>query len=194
MLAKEQEAAAIDRAAAQARAAAEAEAARRQAEADLADALKEAELQGSARQEAVSELSELRAARDVYSQISAIPLSPSPLRGLDSSDFDSAADCTSTAERSAMPLFVSTQQLAAMQERLEALEAAQLIPSVVRESVEDSVADFIELRAGIGVEATAGQVLASPAAAAVRKFVALSEVARSDGVFARQLRRKLQLS
>ena len=80
-----------------------------------------------------------------------------------------------------------------MQERLEALDAAQLIAPVERESVEDLIADFVELQAGIGVEATVKQVLSSPAALTVRKFVALSEVARSDGVFARQLRRKLKL-
>jgi hypothetical protein len=187
--AKEQEAAAISHAAAQARAAEEA---RQQVEADLADALKEAELQGSARQEAVSELSELRAVQDVHSQIGALPVSPSPLPAvLDSSTVSSMA--SNSRESAAVPLSVSMHQLASLQERLEALDAAQLISSVVRESVEDLVADFVELQAGIGVEVTGKQVLSSPAAVTVRKFVALSEVARSDRVFARQLRRKLQL-
>ena len=193
MLAKEQEAAAIDRADAQARATTEAEEACREAAAELVEALKEAELQGSARQEAMSELSELRAVRDAQHQIAELPMSPSQLSTLECSNIGPTTADNSEID-AANPLFVSTQKLASLQERVEALNEAQLIPSTIRESIEDSVADFVELRAGIGVDVTIEQVVSSPAAVAVRKIVALSEVARSEGVFARQLRRKLQLN
>jgi hypothetical protein len=85
---------------------------------------------------------------------------------------------------------VSTEQLASLQARLEALHRAQLISSPARESIEDALADFIEMSSGIGHEVTAEHVMSSPVAAKARKIVALSEGVRSDGVFARQIRRK----
>jgi hypothetical protein len=46
------------------------------------------------------------------------------------------------------------------------------------------------MSSGIGHEVTAEHVMSSPVAAKARKIVALSEGVRSDGVFARQIRRK----
>ncbi len=77
---------------------------------------------------------------------------------------------------------ISEEQLATLQARLQALQDAQLLTKDEVCTIEDAVADCIEL-----MPATASTV---PAVANVLKMVALSERIAADGSFARQLRRK----
>eukprot|EP01045_Picozoa_sp_COSAG04_P015949 COSAG04_NODE_1298_length_7325_cov_2.902989_4_plen_162_part_00 len=84
---------------------------------------------------------------------------------------------------------VTDEQLAALEARLEALHAAQLISDDELFAVEDCVADFFEAKAAFEVVTTevAGT---NRAVGKVHKLVVLSEGVAKDAVLARQLRRK----
>ena len=77
---------------------------------------------------------------------------------------------------------ISEAQLAKLQSRLQALRDAQLLTEDEVYTVEDAVADCIEL-----MPATASTV---PAVDNMVRMIALSERITADGSFARQLRRK----
>ena len=80
---------------------------------------------------------------------------------------------------------VTEEQLAALQSRLDAMHAAQLLTDDEVFALEDVVADFIAL--GL---VTAEMASAHPTAAKLLQLVRLSEGIASDGSFARQARRK----
>jgi hypothetical protein len=84
---------------------------------------------------------------------------------------------------------ISEQQLAALSERLEAIHAAGLITDAELYALEDSVADFIELKTSFDV-ITIETVRTNSVAEKLHKLVGLSAGMRADGTFARQLRRK----
>jgi hypothetical protein len=77
---------------------------------------------------------------------------------------------------------ISEAQLATLQSRLQALRDAQLLTEDEVYTVEDAVADCVEL-----MPATASTV---PAVDNMVRIIALSERITADGSFARQLRRK----
>ena len=93
---------------------------------------------------------------------------------------------------------VTDTQVKALQTRLEALHAAQLISDDELFVLEDIVADFVELEASTmpamrpitleAVHTSAGDACAP--AAKLLKLVALSERLATDAAFARQARRK----
>ena len=91
---------------------------------------------------------------------------------------------------------VSEEQLVTLQARLESLHSAQLLSDAEVYSLEDAVADYVELKASM-----AGQVItedliyssvaqACGAASRLHKLVTLSGSMAGDAAFARQLRRK----
>ena len=84
---------------------------------------------------------------------------------------------------------VTDEQLAALEARLEALHAAQLISDDELFAVEDCVADFFEAKAMFEV-VTMEVANANSAVGKVHKLVVLSEGVARDPTFARQLRRK----
>ena len=84
---------------------------------------------------------------------------------------------------------VTDEQLAALEARLEALHAAQLISDDELFAVEDCIADFFEAKATFEV-ATLEIAGANRAVGKVHKLVLLSEGVAKDPMLARQLRRK----
>ena len=84
---------------------------------------------------------------------------------------------------------VSAERLSALQARLEAVHAAQLLSDDALHALEDIVADFFDLVASIGV-VTTGMASAHSAASKLMKLVVLSERMTSDAAFARQCQRK----
>ena len=84
---------------------------------------------------------------------------------------------------------VTDAQLAALEARLEALHAAQLISDDELFAAEDGVADFFEAKAMFEV-VTMEVANANSAVGKVHKLVVLSEGVARDPTFARQLRRK----
>ena len=92
---------------------------------------------------------------------------------------------------------ISDEELIALQARLEALHAAELLAEAELFAVEDLVADFVELQATVpsgGVlsqEAIYSAVGGSCAPAVkLHKLVRLSNKMGSDAAFARQVKRK----
>ena len=86
---------------------------------------------------------------------------------------------------------VTDEQLAALEARLEALHAAQLISDDELFVLEDCIADFLEAKATFGLEAVTAEVAsAHRAVGKVHKLVVLSEGVPRDPMLARQLRRK----
>ena len=84
---------------------------------------------------------------------------------------------------------VTTEQLEALQTRIEAVHAAQLLSEEERFALEDQLADFVELKASRAL-ITREMSMHLPAVGTVSKLVALSEGMANDAVFARQARRK----
>ena len=84
---------------------------------------------------------------------------------------------------------VSAERLSALQARLEAVHAAQLLSDDALHALEDIVADFFDLVASIGV-VTTGMASAHSAASKLMKLAVLSERMTSDAAFARQCQRK----
>ena len=86
---------------------------------------------------------------------------------------------------------VADGQVQALEARLEALHAAQLISDDELFVLEDCIADFLEAKATFGLELVTAEVAsAHRAAGKVHKLVVLSEGVARDPTFARQLRRK----
>ena len=84
---------------------------------------------------------------------------------------------------------VSAERLSALQARLEAVHAAQLLSDDALHALEDCVADYFDLVASIGV-VTTGMAGAHSAASKLMKLAVLSERMTSDAAFARQCQRK----
>ena len=84
---------------------------------------------------------------------------------------------------------VTDAQLEALQMRLEALHAAQLISDDELFVLEDHVTDFFEAKAMFEV-VTVEVAHANSAVGKVHKLVALSEATTKDAGLARQVRRK----
>ena len=84
---------------------------------------------------------------------------------------------------------VTDEQLAALEARLEALHAAQLISEDELFAAEDCVADFFEAKAVFEV-VTVEVAQTNRAVGKVHKLVLLSEGVAKDPMLARQLRRK----
>ena len=84
---------------------------------------------------------------------------------------------------------VSEEQVTALQARLEALHSARLLSDGERDTIEDTIADYLELKAALG-RVTLENAHASEGASRLLKLVGLSEGIAADGAFARQARRK----
>jgi predicted ATP-dependent protease len=84
---------------------------------------------------------------------------------------------------------ISDAQLSALQARLEALAAAQLLSDGELFACEDTLADFAEAKASWAL-VTMEVVHASVVVGRAHKMIALSEGTPTDTAFARQLRRK----
>ena len=84
---------------------------------------------------------------------------------------------------------VSAERLSALQARLEAVHAAQLLSDDALHELENCVADYLDLVASIGV-VTTGMASAHSAASKLMKLAVLSERMTSDAAFARQCQRK----
>ena len=86
---------------------------------------------------------------------------------------------------------VADGQVQALEARLEALHAAQLISDDELFVLEDCIADFLEAKATFGLELVTAEVAsAHRAVGKVHKLVVLSEGVPRDPMLARQLRRK----
>lgn len=79
------------------------------------------------------------------------------------------------------------QQIEALTGRLQSVHASELISDDELFSVEDCIADFLEVKAGCGV-VTLQIINTHAAAGTVHKLVVLSEGMVDDGMFARQVR------
>ena len=88
------------------------------------------------------------------------------------------------------PEAISEQQLGALQSRLDAVHAAELLSEEEMFALEDAVADFLEARAEAELVGARMGVHSHPAVGKLHKLVALSESLQADGAFARQARRK----
>ena len=84
---------------------------------------------------------------------------------------------------------ITREQIASLGARLEALHAAQLLSDEELFTLEDTVADYVELQSSMGV-ITLEAAHAIRAADKLVKLVALSEHIGADGAFSRQARRK----
>ena len=84
---------------------------------------------------------------------------------------------------------ITGEQIASLGARLEALHAAQLLSDEELFTLEDTVADYVELQSSMGV-ITLEAAHAIRAADKLVKLVALSEHIVADGAFSRQARRK----
>ena len=91
-------------------------------------------------------------------------------------------------------LAITDDALAALQARMEALHAAQLLADDELFVLEDLLADYVELKMSTPGQLITEQMLhASPwdtAASKLHKLVGLSSAMAPDAAFARQLRRK----
>jgi hypothetical protein len=86
---------------------------------------------------------------------------------------------------------ISAQQLASLQARLEALHAAKLLTDGEVHTLEDTIADYLELRSLMaGSTVTRDTANSSEAVGKLLKLIGLSEGIAADGAFARQARRK----
>lgn len=84
---------------------------------------------------------------------------------------------------------VSAAQVSALTARLGTLHSTQALSDDELFAVEDCIADFLEIKANVGV-VTMGVVTTNHAMGKVHKMIALSEGMVDDAMFARQLRRK----
>jgi hypothetical protein len=84
----------------------------------------------------------------------------------------------------------SDEQLSALQSRLEAMHAAELLQEAELTACEDLLADVIALEASMGTQLTVEMAQANLSVAKMCKLVALSAKMPSDSAFARQIRRK----
>ena len=84
---------------------------------------------------------------------------------------------------------ITGEQIASLGARLEALHAAELLSDEELFTLEDTVADYVELQSSMGV-ITLEAAHAIRAADKLVKLVALSEHIAADGAFSRQARRK----
>ena len=84
---------------------------------------------------------------------------------------------------------VTEAELASLQERIVRLHAAKLWKDDEMFAMEDTVSDFIEIKAQVGA-VTQEIAQANPVAGAVKHLVALSSGMPNDAAFARQARRK----
>ena len=85
---------------------------------------------------------------------------------------------------------VSSQQLEELQCRLETLHAAQLLSADELYTLEDMVADYVELESRAAAAITLEVVHTNENASKLLTLIALSERLAADGAFLRQLRRK----
>ena len=91
---------------------------------------------------------------------------------------------------------VSEEELARLQARLESMHAAKLLSDVELFSLEDTVADFVELKASMAGQPITEAMIYAPltqvcsSASTLHKLVSLSGSMVSDVAFVRQLRRK----
>ena len=84
---------------------------------------------------------------------------------------------------------ITGEQIASLGARLEALHGAELLSDEELFTLEDTVADYVELQSSMGV-VTLEAAHAIRAADKLVKLVALSEHIAADGAFSRQARRK----
>eukprot|EP01043_Picozoa_sp_COSAG02_P058077 COSAG02_NODE_7167_length_3141_cov_3.358317_2_plen_267_part_00 len=84
---------------------------------------------------------------------------------------------------------VTMSQVAALEQRLEALHTTKLLSDEELYALEDVVADFFEAKAACGI-VTMQVANANHAVGTLHKLVVLSEGVSKDGTLARQLRRK----
>lgn len=84
---------------------------------------------------------------------------------------------------------ITTEQLETLQLRLERMHEAGLLLDTALEALEDCIADYVEVRATLGV-VTVQTVCANEAALLVHKLIALGEALPADKTFARQCCRK----
>ena len=84
---------------------------------------------------------------------------------------------------------ISAERLKALEARLEALHAAQLLTDEELFSLEDCLADYLELKATYSV-VTTEMLHANAEAVKLLKLIVLSEGLAKDAAFARQARRK----
>ena len=84
---------------------------------------------------------------------------------------------------------VSMEQVEALVARLQTLHSAQLLSDAEVFALEDTVADFAEARAALGV-LTVDVVRSIDALSKVHKILAVCEAMPRDEMLARQLRRK----
>ena len=84
------------------------------------------------------------------------------------------------------PPDVADEQIAALQVRLEAIHAAKLLSDDELDALEDTLMEYVEVKASSTM--TSGEMHA--AASRLSKLVAVSEAVVTDGVFARQARRR----
>ena len=85
------------------------------------------------------------------------------------------------------PPRIRDEQVAALQARLEALHAAELVTEAELDSLEDTVMDYVTVTATAGA---AGDLALHSAAAKLSQLVAMSAAVATDSVFARQARRR----
>ena len=94
------------------------------------------------------------------------------------------------------PEVVTPQQLGAFQARLQGLRSAELLSECELHTLEDLVADWIELKTSLGQQVIiTEQLLSAPGntfsvASRLHKIVCLSTAMEEDSTFARQVRRK----
>lgn len=84
---------------------------------------------------------------------------------------------------------ISDQQIEALTARLQAAHAAKLLSDSELFSAEDCVADFLEVKASVGV-VTLEILNAYPVAGKMQKLVVLSGGIADDAMWSRQVRRK----
>jgi hypothetical protein len=85
---------------------------------------------------------------------------------------------------------ISERQLGDLSARLEALHAAGLLTEDELNSLEDLLADYLELKASYGGTVTLEIVQSNEVARGLLKLVGVSEGLAADAAFARQCRRK----
>ena len=85
---------------------------------------------------------------------------------------------------------VSEEHVTALQARLEALRSARLLSDGERDTIADTLADYLELKAARGRVTFEYAHASEGAASRLLKLAGLSEGIAADGAFARQARRK----
>jgi len=85
---------------------------------------------------------------------------------------------------------ISDDELAALQQRLEQLHAAKQLSDDELFTLEDVLADFIEVRAAAGGVITRDMLAVQSDAMRVHQLICVSAGVAGDAMFARQLRRK----